>query len=50
MLKKHSHRLLGFLVAVVLLVGQANAGNTTKRHSIDLSFGYYGNANSEALN
>jgi hypothetical protein len=49
MFKKHSHRLLGCLVSIVLLVGQANAANLKKRHSIDLSLGFYGSANTETL-
>ena len=48
MFKTYSRRLLGFLVAAALLVGTANAADMERRHSIDLSFGYYGNSGSVA--
>lgn len=48
MFKTHSRRLLGFLVAMALFVWTANATETKRRHSIDLSFGYYGNSSSVA--
>ncbi len=48
MFKKHLLMFLGFLFILVLLGGQASAANLKRHHSIDLSFGYYGNANSEA--